>query len=89
MQDSKRKIEALPALDHASMEYPDFAKNFYEEAPDIAALTPAQVRAPTCACDSVWICVMVEIVEIACMCVLCRCVSVSVCVRMHRACMHE
>ena len=41
----KKKIEPLPALDHAAIEYDEFAKDFYEEAPAIAAMTPAEVRA--------------------------------------------
>lgn len=34
----KMKIEALAALDHAAVEYADFAKDFYEEAPEIFAM---------------------------------------------------
>ena len=37
--DKKKKIEPLPALDHANMEYEDFAKNFYEEAPALKTQT--------------------------------------------------
>lgn len=45
-QDSKKKIEVLPPLNHAEIDYPDFEKNFYDEAPEVAALTPAQARYP-------------------------------------------
>ena len=41
----KKKIEPLPALDHANMEYDDFAKNFYEEAPALKSQTFAEARA--------------------------------------------
>ena len=40
----RKKIEPLPPLDHGAIEYDDFAKDFYEEAPAIAAMTPAEVR---------------------------------------------
>eukprot|EP00884_Botryococcus_braunii_P014056 jgi/Botrbrau1/22651/Bobra.176_1s0073.1 len=40
----KKKIDVLPPLNHAEIEYPDFEKNFYDEAPEIASLTPAQVN---------------------------------------------
>ena len=43
----KKKIEPLPALDHASMEYDDFAKSFYEEAPALKTQTFAEARALT------------------------------------------
>ena len=39
----KRAIDPLPPLDHSEIEYEDFAKDFYEEAPDIAAMTDEQV----------------------------------------------
>ena len=39
----RKKIEPLPALDHASMEYDEFAKDFYTEHPALAALSPAEV----------------------------------------------
>ncbi len=41
----RKKIEPLPALDHANMEYDDFAKNFYEEAPALKSQTFAEARA--------------------------------------------
>jgi ATP-dependent RNA helicase DDX42 len=39
----QHKIEPLPALDHASIEYDDFAKAFYEEDPAVAAMSHAEV----------------------------------------------
>lgn len=42
----KRKdVEALAALEHDGIAYSEFNKDFYEEAPAVAAMTPAQVRA--------------------------------------------
>ncbi|XP_076348587.1 ATP-dependent RNA helicase DDX42 isoform X4 [Tachypleus tridentatus] len=37
-------IDPLPAIDHSTIEYGDFAKNFYEEHEDIAQLTPSDVH---------------------------------------------
>ncbi|EFN57854.1 hypothetical protein CHLNCDRAFT_6836, partial [Chlorella variabilis] len=39
----KKDVEALAALEHDGIAYSEFNKDFYEEAPDIAALTHAQV----------------------------------------------
>lgn len=39
----KQQIGPLPALDHDSISYEPFAKDFYTPAPQIAAMTPAQV----------------------------------------------
>lgn len=40
----RKKIDPLPALDHANMEYDDFVKNFYEEPPALKALSVLEVR---------------------------------------------
>ena len=40
----RKRIDPLPPVDHDSISYDDVAKDFYEEAPDVAALTPAQAR---------------------------------------------
>lgn len=41
----KRKdVEALAALEHDGIAYSEFNKDFYEEAPAVAAMTPAQVN---------------------------------------------
>jgi ATP-dependent RNA helicase DDX42 len=37
-------IDPLPPIDHATVEYKPFERNFYEEHPDIAALTEEQVE---------------------------------------------
>ena len=50
----KKKIEPLPALDHANTEYDDFAKNFYEEAPALKLQTFAEARAPPIFSLKVW-----------------------------------
>ena len=42
----RKRIDPLPPVDHDSIGYDDFAKDFYEEAPDVAALTPEQARRP-------------------------------------------
>jgi hypothetical protein len=42
----KKKIEPLPALDHANIEYDDFVKNFYEELPALHALSFPEVGCP-------------------------------------------
>lgn len=39
----RKNIEPLVPLDHASIEYEDFAKEFYEENPTIMAMTHAEV----------------------------------------------
>lgn len=36
-------MDALAALDHASLEYDDFAKDFYEEAPEVFAMDDKEV----------------------------------------------
>ncbi|CAL4060096.1 unnamed protein product, partial [Meganyctiphanes norvegica] len=36
-------IDPLPPIDHSTLEYQDFTKNFYQEHADIAALEPLQV----------------------------------------------
>ncbi|CDW58801.1 ATP dependent RNA helicase DDX42 [Trichuris trichiura] len=40
----KKYIDPLPAVDHTSIEYEPFEKNFYEEHSDIAALTSDEVK---------------------------------------------
>lgn len=40
----RKKIEPLPPLDHASIEYEEFAKDFYDEHPAMTAMTHAEVR---------------------------------------------
>ncbi len=37
-------FETLPVVEHTSITYPPFNKDFYEEHEDIAKLTPHQVR---------------------------------------------
>ncbi|XP_013789257.1 ATP-dependent RNA helicase DDX42-like [Limulus polyphemus] len=37
-------IDPLSAIDHSTIQYADFAKNFYEEHEDIAQLTPSDVH---------------------------------------------
>ena len=37
------KIEALAALEHGDVEYDDFAKDFYEEAPEVFAMDDKEV----------------------------------------------
>ncbi|XP_047500609.1 ATP-dependent RNA helicase DDX42-like isoform X1 [Penaeus chinensis] len=37
-------IDPLPPIDHSTIEYQDFTKNFYQEHEDIAALTPVQAN---------------------------------------------
>ena len=39
----KRKIGPLAPLDHASISYDTFAKDFYDPKPEIALLNPAEV----------------------------------------------
>lgn len=40
----KKDVEALAALEHDGIAYAEFNKDFYDEAPEVAAMTPAQVR---------------------------------------------
>lgn len=40
---SRRAVESLAPLDHGSMEYAPFAKDFYEEAPELARMADAEV----------------------------------------------
>ncbi|GIL70856.1 hypothetical protein Vretimale_3928 [Volvox reticuliferus] len=42
---ARRNVEALAPLDHSAMVYAPFAKDFYEEAPEIVAMTDAEVAA--------------------------------------------
>ncbi|GLC43085.1 hypothetical protein PLESTB_000864700 [Pleodorina starrii] len=42
---SRRAVEALAPLDHGSMVYAPFAKDFYEEATEIGKMTDAEVAA--------------------------------------------
>ena len=42
---AKPKLKDLKPVDHSKVEYEDFRKKFYIEAPDIAAMTPDQVKA--------------------------------------------
>nr|XP_053636381.1 ATP-dependent RNA helicase DDX42-like [Cherax quadricarinatus] len=37
-------IDPLPPIDHSTIEYSEFTKNFYQEHEDIAALSPSQVH---------------------------------------------
>jgi ATP-dependent RNA helicase DDX42 len=39
----RRDVEPLAAVDHSKIQYPEIEKNFYEEHPDIQALTSQQV----------------------------------------------
>lgn len=52
----RKKIEPLPALDHANIEYDDCVKNFYEEPPALNALSFPEVGSPghwhTCKTDT-------------------------------------
>ena len=41
---SKRSIEALAPVDHASAAYEPFAKDFYDESPEIFAMDDAEVQ---------------------------------------------
>ncbi|KNE72825.1 hypothetical protein AMAG_16929 [Allomyces macrogynus ATCC 38327] len=43
IQDESREIDPLKPIDHGTIEYADFEKDFYEEHEDVAAMTPAQV----------------------------------------------
>ena len=44
----KTEIEPLKPIDHSKMSYARFKKDFYREAPAIAAMTSAQVRRGDC-----------------------------------------
>lgn len=37
-------MEALAPLEHTKQQYEEFAKDFYEAAPEIAAMSEAEVR---------------------------------------------
>lgn len=39
----KKAIDPLPPIDHSSIEYDDFVKDFYQEPAEITAMTPAEV----------------------------------------------
>ncbi|XP_065860313.1 DEAD-box ATP-dependent RNA helicase 24 isoform X1 [Euphorbia lathyris] len=39
----KKKIEPIPALDHSTIEYESFSKDFYEEKPSISGMTEEDV----------------------------------------------
>lgn len=39
----RKKIEPLPPLDHGSIEYDDFAKDFYDEHPAVTAMSHPEV----------------------------------------------
>lgn len=41
-----RQVGPLAALDHDSIDYQPFAKDFYTPLPEIASMPPAQVTAP-------------------------------------------
>ena len=38
----RKRIDPLPPVNHDSITYEDFAKDFYEEAPDVATMTPEE-----------------------------------------------
>ncbi|DBB13027.1 TPA: hypothetical protein ACH3X3_005761 [Trebouxia sp. C0006] len=40
----KKSVDPLPPVDHSIIEYDDFGKDFYEESPELAAMTPAEVN---------------------------------------------
>ncbi|KAK7259208.1 hypothetical protein RIF29_24808 [Crotalaria pallida] len=40
----KRKIEPIPALDHSSIDYEPFTKDFYEESPSISGMSEQDVN---------------------------------------------
>lgn len=42
--DKKRIIDPLPPIDHSTIEYQPFQKNFYNEHPEISALTGDKVK---------------------------------------------
>ena len=52
----RKKIEPLPTLDHANIEYDNCVKNFYEEPPALNALSFPEVGSPghwhTCKTDT-------------------------------------
>ena len=43
MAADKKRIDPLPPLDHANIEYDSFAKDFYDEVPAIAQMQPSEV----------------------------------------------
>ncbi|KAJ3359138.1 hypothetical protein GGF32_009585 [Allomyces javanicus] len=43
IQDESREIDPLKPIDHGTIDYAEFEKDFYEEHEDVAAMTPAQV----------------------------------------------
>ena len=40
----KKAVDPLPPVDHSNIEYDEFNKDFYQEAKEITALTPAEVQ---------------------------------------------
>lgn len=40
-----KAIDPLPPIDHSNIVYDEFAKDFYEESAEVAAMTPAEVTA--------------------------------------------
>ncbi len=44
----KKDVESLAALEHEGISYAEFNKDFYDEAPEITALTHAQVGTHSC-----------------------------------------
>lgn len=40
----KKAIDPLPPVDHSSIEYDDFNKDFYEESQEVTAMTAAEVQ---------------------------------------------
>jgi len=44
MERHKPKLKDLKPVDHSKMEYEPFRKNFYIESPEIAAMTPEEVK---------------------------------------------
>ena len=40
----KRNVEALAPIDHTSKTYGQFAKDFYDESPEVFAMDDAEVR---------------------------------------------
>lgn len=39
----KKAIDPLPPIDHSNIEYDGFVKDFYQEAAELSAMTPAEV----------------------------------------------
>jgi len=44
IMNKKKVIDPLPPIDHSTITYPEFTKNFYEEHEDIASLTDEKVK---------------------------------------------